>query len=362
MGFPQSFFTFIIIIFSTITYQSHKVQSSPSQAETLLAIQRLLNYPPALSNWNNSTTDFCYTAPVLSLMVICENDAIIALHIIGNSNRDNPSSYLPLINFSMESLVTTLAALPALKRLTLSSLGLTGSLPAKISHLSSLEGLNLNSNFLRDPLPEELLSLPNLASISLDDNLFAGELPNWIGSLPALTSLSIKKNMFNGTLPDSITNLTNLESVTLAQNYFQGNLPDLSRLKGLQVVDLEGNEFETECPCYLLGWNSMTVFDIGGNKFSGKLSESQSCGVGLEFVDLSSNFLTGNLPKCLAVKNSSRTVLFDGNCLKGTGDRASLQRPLSYCDGQSSAGSRHISDLLITITTMIVLLVAGWIE
>ncbi|XP_034887110.1 probable inactive leucine-rich repeat receptor-like protein kinase At3g03770 [Populus alba] len=349
---------------------SEQLQSS--QGEILLRIQRLLNYPSALSSWN-STTDFCNTEPNASVTVVCYENSITQLHIIGNKGT-------PLLprNFSIDSFVTTLVGLPNLKVLTLVSLGLWGPLPGKIARLSSLEILNVSSNFLYDAVPEEISSLAALQSLVLDDNMFADEVPNWIGSLPVLSVLSLKKNMLNGSLPDSLSNLDNLRVLVLSHNYFRGEVPDLSSLTNLQVLDLEdnalgpqfpllgnklislvlsknkfrdglpaevtsyyqlqrldlsSNKFVGPFPQSLLSLPSVTYLNVADNKFTGMLFENQSCSADLEFVDLSSNLMTGQLPNCL-LQDSKRKVLYAANCL-ATGDEN--QHPISLCLNEALA-------------------------
>ncbi|CAI0384855.1 unnamed protein product [Linum tenue] len=363
----------IVVLLSVIIFLSinHSEQLQSSQGQTLLRIPRLLSNPSVLSTWNSST-DFCSIDPTLSVTVVCYEDTITQLHIIGNKG----SSLLPK-NFSMESFVTTLVALPTLKVLTLSSLGLWGSLPGKIARLSSLEILNISANFLYDTIPGELSSLSTLQSLALDDNMFSGELPLWLGSLPVLSVLSLKKNMFNGTLPNSLSNLENLRVLSLSHNYFRGEVPDFSRLTNLQVLELEDNDLGTKFPQLgnklvtlvlsknkfrdglpaelssyyqlervdlsnnnfvgpfppsLLALPSVTYLNVASNKFTGMLFENQSCSDQLKFVDLSFNLLTGHLPKCLHPK---KTVVSDGNCLETVDDRS--QNPVSFCHNEALA-------------------------
>ena len=130
----------VLVIISVSFHFSEQLQSS--QVQTLLRIQHLLNSPAILSSWNDDT-DFCNTEPSPSLTVVCYDESITQLHIIGNKK------ILPLPkNFSIDSFFTTLVRIPSLKVLTLVSLGLWGPLPGKITMFSSLEILNMSSNFL----------------------------------------------------------------------------------------------------------------------------------------------------------------------------------------------------------------------
>lgn len=359
-----------ILVFVSMINRTDQLQST--QAHTLLRIPLLLNFPPMLSSWSDDT-DFCNIEPNSSLAVVCYEDTVTQLHIIGE--RGTP--LLPE-NFSMESFISTLVKLPDLKVLTLSSLGLWGPLPGKIAHLSSLEIVNVSSNFISGSIPEEFSSLMRLQALILDENAFSGQLPDWVGQLPDLTVLSLRKNSFNGSLPDSLGDLDSLRVLALSHNRFYGPVPDLSRLTNLQALDLEDNslggpfpristrlvtikmkrnKFRSGIPTDLssfyqlqqldLSFNSfvgpfpqslfalpsINYIDIAGNKFTGMLSENQSCSEDLIFVDLSSNLLTGNLPNCLL--NSKKVdTLYAGNCLS-TGDQN--QRPISLCRNQALA-------------------------
>nr|KYP35855.1 putative LRR receptor-like serine/threonine-protein kinase At1g14390 family [Cajanus cajan] len=357
-----SVFLVLVTILVSIHY-SEQLQSSHTQ--TLLRIQQLLNFPASLSKWNNNT-DFCNTDSNSSLTVVCYEDTITQLHIIGE-RRDSP---LPR-NFSINSFVTTLVRLPSLKVLTLVSLGMWGPLPGKIARLSSLEIVNMSSNFLYGSLPQELSSLSNLQTLIFDNNMLADRLPDWLDSLPALTVLSLKNNLFNGSLPNSLGSVDNLRILSLSHNHFFGLVPDLSRLTNLQVLELDDNAFGPQFPQLgnklvtlvlrnnsfssyyqleqldisanafvgpfqpgLLSLPSIAYLNISGNKLTGMLFENLSCNSELDVVDLSSNLLTGSLPRCLVSNSSDRTVLYARNCLDTANQN---QQPQPFCHTEALA-------------------------
>jgi hypothetical protein len=86
-------------------------------------------------------------------------------------------------------------------------------------------------------------------------------------------------------------------------------------------------------PQSLLSLPSVTYLNVADNKFTGMLFENQSCSADLEFVDLSSNLMTGQLPNCL-LQDSKRKVLYAANCL-ATGDEN--QHPISLCRNEALA-------------------------
>lgn len=344
-----------------------------SHAHTLLRIKWLLKSPSVLATWNTST-DFCNTEPSASLTVVCYEDSITQLHIIGE--KGSPS--LPR-NFSIDSFFTTLVRLPSLKVLSLVSVGLWGSLPGKISRLFSLEILNVSSNFLYGAIPHEVSLLKSLQTLYLDNNMFTGNVPGWIGELSVLSVLSLRNNSLNGTLPNSLKDLETLRVLSLSMNRFSGEVPDLSSLRNLQVLDLEDNRFGPEFPSladklvtlvlkknrfraaipeelkssYQLKWidisynrfvgpfpkalltlPSITYLNVAGNRFTGILYENMSCSAGLDYVDLTSNLLTGRLPSCLLSNSENRVVHYARNCLV---TREENQHPNFYCRREAFA-------------------------
>ncbi|XP_028761312.1 probable inactive leucine-rich repeat receptor-like protein kinase At3g03770 [Neltuma alba] len=363
----------LLLLITALLSISDSEQLQSSQFDALLSIQRDLNFPAALSSWS-SHTDFCNADSNSSSTVVCYEDTITQLHIIGETR----TSFLPR-NFSIDSFFKTLARLPNLKVLTLVSLGIWGPLPAKISHLASLEILNMSSNCLYGPIPQELSSLSNLHTLILDENMLAGQLPDWMDSFPALTVLSLKNNRFNGSLPDSLGSLENLRILSLSHNHFYGVVPDLSRLKNLEVLDLDSNSFGPQFPQLgtklvililrnnsfrsgipsevtsyyqlerldislntfvgpfqpaLLSLPSITYLNISGNKLTGMVFENMSCSSELEVVDLSSNLLSGKLPRCLVSNSSDRTVQYARNCLDGADQN---QNPPPFCHTEALA-------------------------
>ncbi|KAL9230905.1 hypothetical protein vseg_006196 [Gypsophila vaccaria] len=372
MRFLQSVVLLLVLFLgSTSVSVSEKLPSS--QANTLLSIQALLNCPSVLSSWNSKTL-FCNLDPTPSVTVVCYGNNLTQLHIIGNEG----SPKLPR-NFSINSLVVTLARLPSLKVLTLVSLGLWGTLPAKIALLPSIELLNMSSNYFYGGIPNEMSSLENLQGIILDDNMFSGQIPDIFGSFPALNILSLRNNSLDGSLPESLSKLSGLRVLALANNHFFGETPDLRGLKDLEELDLENNSLGPDYPqlqnklvililrknrfvsgipaeissyyqlekldvslnkimgpfpLSILSLPSINYLSIAGNKFTGSLSKNLSCNDALSFVDLSSNLLIGDLPDCLASDTKHQIIRYGGNCLN-TQDQN--QHPYSFCRNEALA-------------------------
>ncbi|KAK2634485.1 hypothetical protein Ddye_029277 [Dipteronia dyeriana] len=366
----------VLILLLSLFYSSKQLQ--PSQYETLLKIQKLLNHPPFLSSFNNSTsTDLCNIEPTPSLTIVCYQDNLTQLHILGNNNNGGGTNGIQK-NVSSDSFFNTLVVLPSLKVLSLVSLPLWGPLPESIGQLPSLEILNLTSNYLSGTIPVQLSFLTNLQTLVIDHNNFNGSIPGWLSSLQNLSVLSLKNNSLSGVLPNSLNDLQTLRVVSLSSNHLSGEVPDLQNLTNLQVLDLQDNYFGPHFPSFqlhnklvtlvlknnrfqfgipnelgsyhqlqkldislngfmgpflpsLLSLPSITHLDIHGNKLSGMLFKNMSCSsTTLDYVDLSSNLFTGDLPTCLL----QRVVLYSRNCLS---NQEKVQNPSKFCHNEALA-------------------------
>ncbi|XP_061342561.1 probable inactive leucine-rich repeat receptor-like protein kinase At3g03770 [Gastrolobium bilobum] len=360
----------LLLILCLAINLSEQLQFSESQ--TLLKVQQLLGYPSALGSLN-SATDYCNIEPSPYLTLVCYEDNLTQLHVVGNNNEFTP---LPQ-NFSSDTLFATLGTLSSLKVLSLVSLDLWGLLPESIDQLSSLEILNISSNHFYGAIPAQLSLLRNLQSVVLDHNNFKGQIPNWVGSLQGLAVLSMKSNCLSGSLPTSVNALHTLRVLDLSNNQLSGELPHLGNLANLQVLHLENNTFGPHFPSLptklvslvlsnnsfmlgvpsdlssfyqlqkldlslngfvgpfppsLLSLPSINYLDISSNKFTGMLFNNLTCNDDLHFVNLSSNLLKGELPSCLEPK--TRVVLYARNCLSNENQD---QHPSEFCSNEALA-------------------------
>lgn len=369
----------LLLTLSSFVHLSHS-QLQSFQSNALWEIQQFLNYP-SVSNSFKTTWDFCNIQPTPSLTVVCYEDNVTQLHIIGNGNNNNGVFSPPLPqNFSIDAFFASLVRLSNLKVLSLVSLGLWGPLPATVGKLSSLEILNLSSNYINGFVPVELSYLTNLQTLILDQNKFTGQVPNWLSnSVPALSVLSLKNNSIFGTLPSSLARLENLRVLVVANNHMFGPVPDLQNLTNLQVLDLGNNHFGPHFPALrnkvvtlilrnnsfqfgvpaelasyyqlqkldislngfvgpfspsLFALPSINYIDVSGNKLTGMLLQNMSCNDELLVVDLSSNLLSGDLPSCLKPNFKSRSVMYASNCLS---DEEQEQHPYNFCHNEALA-------------------------
>ena len=91
--------------------------------------------------------------------------------------------------------------------LYLSSIGLTGTIPAALGNLTNLKGLGLSGNQLTGTIPVELGNLTNLDALILGDNRLTGTIPAELGKLTNLQYLALNSNDLTGTIPTELDNL-----------------------------------------------------------------------------------------------------------------------------------------------------------
>lgn len=359
---------------------THGIQSF-YQTQLLLQLRKHLEYPKALASLENYNGDLCNLSSTPNMSIICQNDSVTELKIIGDmlgkvsefNGFAIPNKTLSA-SFSVDSFVTTLTRLTNLKVLCLVSLGIWGTLPDKIHRLNSLELLDLSSNFMFGAVPSELSRLTKLNSLTLDGNYFNGTVPDWLDSFSSLTILSLKSNRFTGPFPSSVSKISSLNAVALSHNQLTGKLPDLSSLKRLHVLDLRENKFDSGLPgmpkglvTVLLSYNSfsgkipepfgrlsqlqhldlslnhlsgippaalfslpnISYLNLSSNVLSGRLPDHLKCGSKLGVVDISENKLIGAIPSCLDGKSGKREVKFGGNCFSLD---VQNQHQESYCE------------------------------
>ncbi|KAK9750819.1 hypothetical protein RND81_02G224200 [Saponaria officinalis] len=318
-----------------------KAQSSSSEQKLLLQIQQLLEFPNSLNSWQN-WTDFCYLPSTSSVTIVCSNGNVTELTIVGNQTSfDSPKAEFSAKfavseqtlseNFSIVSLFSALTKLNSLRKLSLVSLGIWGTLPSKIDRFRSIESLNLSSNFIYGEIPDEISSLNSIKSLVLSNNQINGIVPNLI-NLKTLEDLDLSNNKIGPNFPSLGTTLT---SITLRNNSIRSSIPSqMKNFNRLQRFDISSNHIIGPFPPYVLALPALWYLNLADNQITGDIPKSTSCGKRLWFVDVSRNLLVGNLPSCLASESSKyRKVLSLWNCLSSS----KFQHPMKFCQRQALA-------------------------
>ncbi|KAL5553915.1 hypothetical protein UlMin_041316 [Ulmus minor] len=342
----ENFWVFFCCLFSaiilTLFTPFSNGQLAQSETRILFQAQKILEYPQVLQGWTN-WTNFCYLPYSSSLKIVCSNNHISEITIIGNksspfrspksvSGKFAVSNQTLSQSFSIDAFFTTLTKLSNLKVLSLVSLGLWGPLPDKINRFWSLEVLNISSNFIYGQIPSSISSMKTLRSLVLSDNLFNGTTPD-LKSLTLLQELNLGNNHFGPRFPSLASNLV---SIILRNNSLRSEIPaKLINFGQLQLFDISENEFVGPIPSSLFSLPSIQSLNLAGNLLSGVLSKNITCNSKLKFVDISRNLLIGKLPSCIGSKAVNRTVLYSRNCLSS--GNMKYQRPYAFCHKEALA-------------------------
>ncbi|KAL2577797.1 hypothetical protein AAZV13_16G159250 [Glycine max] len=279
--------------------------------------------------------------------------------------------------------------LNTLEFLDLSNNKLSGKIPQSMGTLVNLEALVLRHNNFIGDLPFTLKNCTRLDILDLSENLLSGPIPSWIGqSLQQLQILSLSVNHFNGSVPVHLCYLRQIHILDLSRNNLSKGIPTCLRnytammesrvitsqivmgrrisstsispliydsnvllmWKGqdhmywnpenlLKSIDLSSNDLTGEVPKelgYLLGLVSL---NLSRNNLHGQIPSEIGNLNSLEFLDLSRNHISGKIPSTLSKIDRLAVLDLSNNDLNG---RIPWGRQLQTFDGSSFEGNTNL--------------------
>ncbi|KAK1435214.1 hypothetical protein QVD17_00975 [Tagetes erecta] len=192
--------------------------------------------------------------------------------------------------------------LPLLENFEVFSNALHGAISVNIGKSKILK-LNLSNNSLQgvsDRFTDRMLNSSYAEYIDLSSCKLGPRFPKWIQNLKNLTRLDIANTGISDTIPSEFWNTwpSQLRYLNLSSNNITEKVPDLSSNFDIRsIIDLSSNNLYGQIPNVS---SAVTLLNLSGNKFSGGISFLCRIVDGfLEFLDLSNNFLTGQVPDCL---------------------------------------------------------------
>ncbi|XP_018505403.2 receptor-like protein EIX2 [Pyrus x bretschneideri] len=197
---------------------------------------------------------------------------------IPNSRFEFSSSSFSQVNLSWNRLESPVPSfLSTATYLDLSNNKLSGLIsfmcPKTSNKVSRLAFLDLSSNNLYEQLPNCWTRFENLAFLDLSDNALYGKIPTTMGSLPSIKTLKLNNNGFVGELPSSLNNLTRLGVFDVGENNLSGLIPEWLGvgLPNLAILILRSNHFYGSIPLQLCNMRDIQILDFSMNNISGNI-------------------------------------------------------------------------------------------
>ncbi|RDX89125.1 putative inactive leucine-rich repeat receptor kinase XIAO, partial [Mucuna pruriens] len=192
----------------------------------------------------------------------------------------------------------------ALMIVDLSNNKLSGQIPMSMGSLVQLKALVLRKNNLTGELPSTLKNCSNLIMLDLGDNMLSGPIPSWIGeSMQQLIILNMPGNHFSGYLPNTLCYLKHIQLLDLSGNKLSKGIPTcLMNFTALSEKSI--NTSDTRQRVYWFNGSDSDVYlTLGDYTFNvtwmwkGVEQGFKDPEFELKSIDLSSNNLTGEIPK-----------------------------------------------------------------
>ena len=171
---------------------------------------------------------------------------------------DTTPERIAIRNFYLSSIPTVVGRLRHLKTLDLERI-MGSTIPSELGSLHpSLTSLSLSGIGLSGSVPAELYSLSKLEYLSLGDApSLRGQIPSEIGLLTLLTGLSLSASGFTGTLPSEMALLTDVNWLSLWNTNVTGTIPSEFGVWGIgteyRTVELGDTQLTGTIPTGLMG-------------------------------------------------------------------------------------------------------------
>ncbi|KAG2384791.1 uncharacterized protein HKW66_Vig0118830 [Vigna angularis] len=177
-----------------------------------------------------------------------------------------------------------------------------GPIPDGLRNLTLLENLDLNENSFSHIPDWFYSSFPNLKILRLSGNNFHGTISDALRNVTSLVILDLSSNKFEGPIPTSFGYLCNLRAsfLNFSHNHIHGELG--KNPISIPVVDLSANDLHGKFPSLS---NDVGFLDLSCNSLSKSMDDflckNQEEPMKLEFLNLASNNLSGEIPDCWGI-------------------------------------------------------------
>ncbi|XP_065867143.1 receptor-like protein EIX2 [Euphorbia lathyris] len=190
----------------------------------------------------------------------------------------------------------------SLKGLDLSNNNFRGVVPDSLGKFTSLEYLYLYRNSFEGRIPEAIGRLSKLRELSVYNNLFNGTIPASLGQLSELEILDFNNNKLEGIVSEA--HFSKLDSLTRLSMYGNSLVFNIDSAWiapfQLQSVYLSSCKLGPEFPQWLRGQtnNSLQLLDLYNTSISDGVPDwFQNISSNIQWLDMSHNQISKNLPK-----------------------------------------------------------------
>jgi len=252
--------------------------------------------------------------------------------------------------------------------LDLSNNKLSGRIPLSMGSLVELKVLVLRNNNLTGELASTLKNCSNLNMLDVADNMLCGSIPSWIGeSMQQLIILNMRENHFSGNLPIQLCYLNYIQLLDLSKNMLSKRIPSclkeltamskkgihtrgtLNFLDFMYIPDIKIYDYfvEEEYSFNIsLIWKGVEQrfknpelikgIDLSSNKLTGEIPKEIGYLVGLVSLNLSRNNLSGKIPSEIGNLSSLESLDLSRNQISG-----GIPLPLSEIDNLGKLDLSH---------------------
>ncbi|CAJ1953088.1 unnamed protein product [Sphenostylis stenocarpa] len=210
--------------------------------------------------------------------------------------------------------------------LDLSNNELSGKIPVSMGTLVNLEALVLQNNSLMGELPSSLKNCNNLIMLDVSENMLSGPIPSWVGeSLQQLIILIMRENQFSGSIPLHLCYLKHIQLLDLSRNKLSEEIPScFKNFTAMSEKSINRTAIQrrvhwynnTYCEIYNVFSGSYYTFHITW-MWKGVERRFTYPELILQSIDLSSNNLTGEMPKEITYMIGLVSLNLSRNSLSG---------------------------------------------
>lgn len=317
---------FLMLILLSHVASSLSELCHPQDKMALLQIKKELNNPTIISSWKphtdcckiwNGVNCFRSKNRVGYLTISHDNNLRSKFPLsIGNLPYLESIFFYHLPNLTGPIPIEPISKLLKLKTLTISSTGMSGTIPDFPDQMKNLFNLDLSSNHFSGSLPPSLFKLPKLEMIRFYNNSLTGSIPSSYGYFnnKNLPSLLLSDNQLSGKLPLSFARL-NTTVIDLSYNKFEGDASMLfGSNKATREIHISNNLFKFDLGKVELS-KTMTTLDVSHNQIYGKFP------MGIEnisWLNVSYNRMCGKIPKGGNMHIFGVNSFFHNRCLCGS--------------------------------------------